>query len=111
MTIMESTRAQRKGARLVKQNKYANTTYDEKDALSDIPKVELMRFRFNARFARCLVQRREELKLTQEALAERSGVNRVTIAKIESFQRLASTEIILKLLDALNMDIQFIERN
>lgn len=80
-------------------------------AIDNLPKEEVLRFLFNANFAQCLVRRRKELGLTQEALANKSGVNRVTIAKLESYQRLASTEIILKLLDALNMEIQFVERS
>ena len=79
-------------------------------AIENLSKEELLRFIFNASFAQCLVRRRKELGLTQEALANKSGVNRVTIAKLESYQRLASTEIILKLLDALDMEIQFVER-
>lgn len=91
-------------------NNNFNVPLGESEKLDSLPKEEFARFLFNARFARCLVQRRKELGLTQEALANKSGVNRVTIAKLESFQRLASTEVILKLLDALNMEIQFVER-
>lgn len=75
-----------------------------------VPSDKIMRFAFNSYFAQCLVSQRKRLGMTQESLAKKSGVNRVTIAKIESFQRLASTEVILKLADALNLEIQFIER-
>ena len=53
---------------------------------------------------------RKKLGLTQEALADISGVNRVTIAKLETHQRLASIDVILKLLHALNLEIQFVEQ-
>ena len=50
------------------------------------------------------------LGLTQEELAKKSDVNRVTIAKIETRQRLASIDVILKLLDALDLEIKFVEQ-
>lgn len=68
-----------------------------------------LRFVFSLEFAECLVKRREELGWTQEQLAEESGVNRVTIAKLETFQRMASVEVMLKLLHTLGMKIQFVE--
>lgn len=91
-------------------NNNSNIPLGEYTNIDRLPKEEFARFLFNARFAQCLVERRKELGLTQEALAKKSGVNRVTIAKLESFQRLASTEVILKLLDALDMEIQFVAR-
>lgn len=91
-------------------NNNSNIPLGDYANIERLPKEDVARFLFNARFAQCLVQRRKEMGLTQEALAEKSGVNRVTIAKLESFQRLASTEVILKLLDALDMEIQFVKR-
>lgn len=79
--------------------------------LTELSPEEQLKFAFNARFSQCITARRKSLGLTQEALADKSGVNRVTIAKLETYQRLASTDIILKLLDALDLDIQFVERS
>lgn len=83
---------------------------DNKEYLNLLSTEDFLRFSFNIRFSKCLVRRRKMLGLTQEALATKSGVNRVTIANIEARQRLASIEVILKLLNALDMEIQFIEK-
>ena len=79
--------------------------------LAELSTEEQLKFAFNARFSQCITSQRKKLGLTQEALADKSGVNRVTIAKLETRQRLASTDVILKLLDATDLDIQFVERN
>lgn len=47
--------------------------------------------------------------MTQKELAVKSKVDRVTIAKIETCQKLVGMETALKLLYALNSEIQFIE--
>ena len=46
--------------------------------------------------------------MTQEDLAKASGVSRITISAIEKRKRVVSTEVLLKLLDALNLDIVFV---
>lgn len=74
-----------------------------------LPLENQLKFLFSNEFAECLVTRREELGWSQDRLAEESGVNRVTIAKIETFQRTASIDIVLKLLYALGMKIQFVK--
>lgn len=71
---------------------------------------EQLKFGFNIEFSKRLISRRKELGWTQEVLAQKSGVNRVTIAKLEKFQRTASVEVILKLLNALGLKIQFVEQ-
>lgn len=86
------------------------STKDTRDYLNEISSEDFLRYTFNIQFSKCLVKRRKMLGLTQEDLAKKSGVNRVTIAKIETRQRLASMDIILKLLHALNLEIQFIEQ-
>lgn len=78
--------------------------------LVDFSPEDQLKFAFNARFSQCITSQRKKLGLTQEELANKSGVNRVTIAKLETHQRLASMEVVLKLLTALNMEIQFVDR-
>lgn len=82
----------------------------QKSTEDSLSRDEMLRFTFSANFARCLVSQRKKLGLTQEQLSELSGVSRVTIAQLEKYQRLAGTEVVLKLLDALNLDIHFVER-
>lgn len=64
---------------------------------------------FNIAFSDCIIERRKELGWTQAILAEKSGVNRVTIAKLERYQRTASVEVVLKLLYTLGMGIKFVK--
>lgn len=68
-------------------------------------------FKFNYEVARCIVKQRNRKGFTQEVLAERSGVNRTTIARLERFQRTASIDILLKLFNALDMDLIVVDRN
>ena len=79
-----------------------NTSDTVRSVLSD---EELLKFTFNIQFAKSVIEQRKRLGWTQEELAEKSGVNRVTIAKIEKFQCQAGIDVVLKLLNALNLDI------
>ena len=69
---------------------------------------EELLFNFNRLVARCISTRRKELGMTQEELSRISGVSRATISAIEKKKRLVSTEILLKLLYALKLNITFI---
>ena len=93
------------------KNTHENFWQEQIPYLTGLSPDDQLKFAFNARFSQCITSQRKKLGLTQEALADKSGVNRVTIAKLETHQRLASTDVILKLLDALDLDIQFVERS
>ena len=73
----------------------------------EIPVEDRLRLSFNVSFANCIIKRRRELGWTQEVLAQKSGVNRVTIAKLEKYQRTVSVDVMLRLLNALGLSIQF----
>lgn len=73
-----------------------------------LSKEEELLFNFNRLVAHCITTRRKELGMTQEDLARVSGVSRVTISAIEKRKRLVSTEILLRLLNALNLQITFV---
>lgn len=73
----------------------------------EITLEDRLRFNFNYKFSKCLVEKRKELGWTQEILAQKSGVSRVTIANLEKLQRTVSVEVALKLLYALGMTIRF----
>lgn len=83
-----------------------------KDRIENMIKMfspeEQLKFEFNYVFSNCVREQRKTLGWTQNELAEKSGVNRVTIAKIEMQQRTVSVEVMLKLLQALGMTIQFV---
>lgn len=73
-----------------------------------LSKEEERLFNFNRLVANCITKRRKELGMTQEDLAKASGVSRITISAIEKRKRVVSTEVLLKLLDALDLDIVFV---
>lgn len=82
---------------------------------SDIVGQELSReeeliFNFNRYASHCIVKRRQALNMTQDELAQKSGVSRVTISGIEKNRRVASTDVLLKLVDALDLGIAFYEK-
>ena len=87
----------------------ANYTIDSV-AGESISAEEQLLFTFNRYISRCITLQRNNMNMTQEELAQRSGVSRVTISAIEKRRRLASTEVLLKLLDALNLSIAIVER-
>ncbi|OGF56425.1 MAG: hypothetical protein A2Z21_00035 [Candidatus Fraserbacteria bacterium RBG_16_55_9] len=58
------------------------------------------------RLGQRLRQLREEGQLTQEALAERSGVGRVTIARIESGQQSPRYETLVSLAKGLQLSVE-----
>ena len=55
-----------------------------------------------------LKERRTELKLTQEALAEKVGFTRVAISKIEGEKELPSLGLFIQLVKALNCSYQYL---
>lgn len=73
-----------------------------------LSKEEELLFNFNRLVANCITERRREQGITQEDLATISGVSRVTISAIEKRKRVVSTVVLLKLLDALDVDIAFV---
>lgn len=71
---------------------------------------EQLIFGFNRYISRCIILQRKKLNMTQEELAKKSGVSRVTISAIEKRKRIVSTEILLKLLNTLNLTVSIVER-
>lgn len=57
-------------------------------------------------FGERLKSLRSEKALTQEALAKRSGINRVTIARIEAGEQLPRYQTVLALAEALEIPIE-----
>lgn len=53
-----------------------------------------------------LLKRRESLRWTQEVLAEKIGVNRSTVAKVENGKWSFSIDYLQKFCEALNLKIE-----
>ena len=49
---------------------------------------------------------REHYKMTQAELAEKSGISRITLSKIENSRMMPSLEIAMRISDALGVRIQ-----
>jgi len=92
----------------MKNNDLIKTTYDFNSIKgTTLSKEDELLFNFNRLVAISVRSQRKKLCMTQEELAKRSGVSRVTISAVEKRKRLVSTEILLKLLDALDLNISF----
>lgn len=75
----------------------------ESDAIREISNS---RYEFTVELVKNILIKRKEKNLTQSELAKLSKVNRTTIAKLESFQRLiVNLDVILRLLDALDLKL------
>ena len=93
---------------LADQARFISAVKDSTDFITLISEDDLMRIRFTIIFANFVNKQRQALGWTQEELAEKSRVNRITISKIERYHQTASIEVILKILKAFNMTIQFV---
>lgn len=89
------------------EGKYFENHLLDNPAFNALSVEDKLKFSFNLEFTMQLLSRRKEFGWTQDELAEKSGVNRVTISKIERFQSMASIEVILKLAHALGMRLSF----
>lgn len=67
-----------------------------------------MRIRSTQDFAAAARGRRQELRLTQEQLANRVGVSRKWVYEFESGRPAAHLGIVLRLLEALRLDLDLI---
>lgn len=71
----------------------------------EISNEELLALKLHYCIAKTIKESRCAQKLTQQELSEKSGVNRSTISLIEKYQRRASIETLLKLLDSLGLEM------
>lgn len=86
-------------------------TIDRMNITTDsVTPEQLLLMNFHMCISRCILEQRKKLDMTQEDLARLSGVSRITISAIEKRKRMASTEILLKLLDALGLVLSISER-
>ncbi len=76
-----------------------------------IREISNSRYEFTVELVKDILTKRKEKNLTQSELAKLSNVNRTTIAKLESFQRLiVNLDVILRLLDALDLKLTIIDK-
>lgn len=59
-----------------------------------------------ARLASNLLQARERLKLHQQGLAERIGMSKAYLSQIEMGKRLPSLSILVRIAEALNVEVR-----
>lgn len=58
-----------------------------------------------------LTQERKKQKLSQDELAIKSGLTKNTISRIETFVSTPTLPVLIKLSDALNLDIHILSKN
>lgn len=58
-----------------------------------------------------LTQERKKQKLSQDELAIKSGLTKNTISRIETFVSTPTLPVLIKLSDALNLDISILSKN
>jgi len=77
---------------------------------SSTARAELDALPLHYSLARQLMTRRSELDLTQTELAERSGISRAEIGRIERGQASATIATLSALTSALDIDVQLVPR-
>lgn len=86
----------------IQNNKLKDISNDE----GLIREISNSRYEFTVELVKNMLIKRDKKNLTQSELAKLSNVNRTTIAKLESFQRLVvNLDVILRLLDALDLKL------
>ena len=76
-----------------------------------LDKIETSFYEFSDLLVKTVKSKRTSLGLTQEELSKISKVNRTTIAKLESHQRIImNINVIIKLLDSLDLKLNIIEK-
>ena len=80
---------------------YNEVSAELQDELSEAGKQALSVFECAYRLAVQIIDRREELKLTQMELAEKSGVNQADISRIERGSAYPNERTLIKLAQAL----------
>lgn len=60
-----------------------------------------------------IVAYRKKMKLTQQDIAERTGMKRPNIARVESGRATPTLEVLLRIADSMNLELQidFIEKS
>lgn len=90
-----------------KQAKNGNIDDDK----ANVFEISLSKFEFTHEFVVNIINKRKELNLTQSKLSELANVNRSTISKIESFQRIiVNLDVILRILDALDLKLTITDK-
>lgn len=73
------------------------------DAMKDEP--ETFDYNINGEIADLIISLRNEMNITQEQLAEKSGVSQANISKIENGKYMPSIKVIKRIADALGKRI------
>lgn len=88
-------------------------TKNSKEEINEelLEEIETSLYEFSKLLVEKVKTKRTSLGLTQEGLSKISKVNRTTIAKLESYQRIImNINVIIKLLDSLDLKLNIIEK-
>lgn len=83
---------------------------EKKGDLENMEDIPYSKFEFSYNLVLKMKSKRKELNMSQVELARLSRVNRTTISKIESFQRLiVNLDVILRILDVLGLKMTIVD--
>lgn len=80
------------------KNHVKSISEEERHSMEEIEEV--------ATIVSSIIQRRQELGISQRALAERCGIPQSSIARIETFKTTPKLDTLIKVMQALNLKLQ-----
>ena len=94
-------------------NRLHKSSKKESDTIDDVLMIQapVQFYDFSYMLANTIRETRIRLGITQDELSKRSNVNRTTIAKLESHQRLlVNIKVINRLLDSMDLELCIINK-
>ena len=75
--------------------------------INEMDPYDMLIIQFNINTAKTIRARRKELNMTQEDLAEKSGLSRITISQLENKKRVPSLDALIRIGTALDLSLQY----
>ena len=82
---------------------------DVKDTITALSDAEKKELELAADLIADIIKRREDMKLTQRDLAERTGLKQSAIARLESLDSIPRIETLYKILNSLDLKLQIVK--
>jgi len=82
---------------------------DVKDTITALSDAEKKELELAADLIADIIKRREDMKLTQRDLAERTGLKQSAIARLESLDSIPRIDTLYKILNSLDLKLQIVK--
>ncbi len=79
------------------------------DDIQSVPENEKRKIEILGQLVEAIIARRRELGLTQEEVAQRSGIRQSAIARLEGGSAVPRLDTVVKIAISLGLDIRFIK--